>query len=89
MFGFYRVATAVPRLQVADVPFFLATMTFSDYPKATLHAALQKFIQRFFSQQFKRSCMPDGPKVSSTALSPRTDWRMPSDSAAWTPPDLE
>ncbi|MBR5077261.1 MAG: NAD(+) synthase [Victivallales bacterium] len=68
---------------------FLATMTFSDYPKTTLHAALQKFIRRFFSQQFKRSCMPDGPKVGSIALSPRADWRMPSDSAAWTLPDLE
>ena len=68
---------------------FLATMTFSDYPKTTLHAALQKFIRRFFNQQFKRSCMPDGPKVGSIALSPRADWRMPSDSAAWTLPDLE
>ena len=65
---------------------FLATMTFSDYPKETLQAALQKFIRRFFSQQFKRSCMPDGPKVGSIALSPRADWRMPSDSPAWTSP---
>ena len=60
---------------------FLATMTFSDYPQKTLHAALQKFIRRFFSPQFKRSCMPDGPKVGSIALSPRADWRMPSDSS--------
>ena len=65
---------------------FLATMTFSDYPKETLQAALQKFIRRFFNQQFKRSCMPDGPKVGSIALSPRADWRMPSDSPAWTSP---
>jgi len=37
------------------------------------------FYRRFFSQQFKRSCLPDGPKVGSVALSPRGDWRMPSD----------
>ncbi len=43
------------------------------------------FYRRFFSQQFKRSAMPDGPKVGSVALSPRGDWRMPSDAsaAAW------
>ena len=40
---------------------------------------LKKFYWRFFSQQFKRSCLPDGPKVGSVTLSPRGDWRMPSD----------
>jgi NAD+ synthase (glutamine-hydrolysing) len=46
---------------------------------------LRVFIKRFFSQQFKRSCVPDGPKVGSISLSPRADWRMPSDAsaAAW------
>jgi NAD+ synthase (glutamine-hydrolysing) len=46
---------------------------------------LRTFLSRFFSQQFKRSAMPDGPKVGSVALSPRGDWRMPSDAeaAAW------
>lgn len=43
---------------------------------------LKTFLRRFFSQQFKRSCMPDGPKVGSICLSPRGDWRMPSDVAA-------
>ena len=43
---------------------------------------LRTFIRRFFSQQFKRSCLPDGPKVGSVTLSPRSDWRMPSDAAA-------
>ena len=43
---------------------------------------LQVFIHRFFAQQFKRSCMPDGPKVGSVSLSPRGDWRMPSDALA-------
>ena len=43
------------------------------------------FYKRFFAQQFKRSCLPDGPKVGSVALSPRGDWRMPSDikGTAW------
>ena len=46
---------------------------------------LKTFTRRFFNQQFKRSCMPDGPKVGSVCLSPRGDWRMPSDatSALW------
>lgn len=46
---------------------------------------LKTFLHRFFSQQFKRSCLPDGPKVGSVSLSPRGDWRMPTDadSAIW------
>ena len=40
---------------------------------------MRLFFRRFFSQQFKRSCLPDGPKVGSVSLSPRGDWRMPSD----------
>ena len=40
------------------------------------------FIRRFFTQQFKRSCLPDGPKVGTVTLSPRGDWRMPSDACA-------
>ena len=46
---------------------------------------LKTFYRRFFAQQFKRSCLPDGPKVGSVSLSPRGDWRMPSDadSSAW------
>ena len=43
---------------------------------------LSTFCRRFFSQQFKRSCLPDGPKVGSVSLSPRGDWRMPSDAAS-------
>ncbi|MDD3886329.1 MAG: NAD(+) synthase [Victivallaceae bacterium] len=52
---------------------------------ATVDRWLKVFLQRFFRQQFKRSCMPDGPKVGTIALSPRGDWRMPSDAscAAW------
>lgn len=58
----------------------LARMAFgSDYNETEIKKALRTFYQRFFSQQFKRSAMPDGPKVGTVALSPRGDWRMPSD----------
>jgi NAD+ synthase (glutamine-hydrolysing) len=43
---------------------------------------LKNFYRRFFSQQFKRSCIPDGVKIGSVTLSPRADWRMPSDAQA-------
>lgn len=52
------------------------------YDEATIKHWLRTFIKRFFSQQFKRSCLPDGPKVGSVSLSPRGDWRMPSDACA-------
>ena len=52
------------------------------YDNKTLLYWLKNFYRRFFSQQFKRSCLPDGPKVGSVALSPRGDWRMPSDASA-------
>ena len=51
------------------------------YSEAAIYKWLCTFYQRFFSQQFKRSCLPDGPKVGSVALSPRGDWRMPSDAS--------
>lgn len=53
-----------------------STLTYDD---ATIKKWLTVFYRRFFSQQFKRSCLPDGPKVGSVSLSPRGDWRMPSD----------
>lgn len=63
--------------------YFLAQKAFKEkYDKATILKWLRIFIKRFFSQQFKRSCMPDGPKVGSVNLSPRGDWRMPSDASA-------
>jgi len=51
------------------------------YPDEIILKWLKIFIKRFFGQQFKRSCMPDGPKVGSVSLSPRGDWRMPSDAS--------
>ena len=52
------------------------------YSDDTIYKWLETFYRRFFAQQFKRSCLPDGPKVGSVALSPRGDWRMPSDAVA-------
>jgi len=63
----------------------LAKYAFSGlYDDAVILKWLKVFYRRFFSQQFKRSCMPDGPKVGSVALSPRGDWRMPSDACVRT-----
>ena len=63
--------------------FMLACNAFKDvYDEETIKHWLTTFYKRFFSQQFKRSCMPDGPKVGSISLSPRGDWRMPSDATA-------
>ncbi len=60
--------------------FYVALKTFEDeYDRYTIKKYLHKFFQRFFTQQFKRSCMPDGPKVSSVSLSPRDGFKMPSD----------
>lgn len=65
---------------------FLAKSAFKGkYDEKTIRGWLKVFLYRFFRQQFKRSCMPDGPKVGTIALSPRGDWRMPSDAEveAW------
>jgi len=62
---------------------FLAQKAFNGkYSKDDIKKWLKIFIKRFFSQQFKRSCLPDGPKVGTISLSPRGDWRMPSDADA-------
>lgn len=63
--------------------FFLAQYAFKGkYDDEVIKKWLTTFFRRFFSQQFKRSCLPDGPKVGSCSLSPRGDWRMPSDASA-------
>ncbi len=63
--------------------FALACRAFAtDFEKATVKKWLITFYRRFFSQQFKRSCLPDGVKIGSICLSPRGDWRMPSDASA-------
>jgi NAD+ synthase (glutamine-hydrolysing) len=74
LYHFLKYGSLIERI------FFLATLAFEGkYDKTTIKKWLKVFIQRFFTQQFKRSCMPDGPKVGTISLSPRTDWRMPSD----------
>ena len=64
----------------------MATLAFAGtYGETEIREYLTLFVRRFFAQQFKRSCLPDGPKVGSLCLSPRGDFRMPSDAqaAAW------
>ncbi|MBS6217272.1 MAG: NAD(+) synthase [Clostridiales bacterium] len=78
-FLYYAVRWAFPPrkvLRLAEYAFGRA------YDRAVLLKWLKNFYRRFFAQQFKRSCLPDGPKVGSVALSPRGDWRMPSDAVA-------
>ena len=68
--------------QDRDKIYRLARIAFSDtYDGATIDKWLTIFYKRFFTSQYKRSCLPDGPKVGTVALSPRGDWRMPSDAS--------
>lgn len=63
--------------------YLLARKAFEgSFDDETVKKWLRTFMRRFFNQQFKRSCLPDGPKVGSVTLSPRGDWRMPSDASA-------
>ena len=78
-FLYYAIRWAFPPrkvLRLAEHAFGRA------YDRATILKWLKNFYRRFFAQQFKRSCLPDGPKVGSVTLSPRGDWRMPSDAVA-------
>ena len=59
-----------------------AIKAYPELDKDKVITAAENFFRRFFTQQFKRSCLPDGPKVGSVSLSPRGDWRMPSDASA-------
>ncbi|MCI8423760.1 MAG: NAD(+) synthase [Lawsonibacter sp.] len=78
-FLYYAVRWGFPPRKV----FRLALYALGDvYERETILKWLKNFYRRFFGQQFKRSCLPDGPKVGSLALSPRGDWRMPSDACA-------
>ena len=73
-------------MRFGDVParlLFLAEQAFADrYTREELLSVLRTFLRRFFAQQFKRNCMPDGPAIGSISLSPRGAWRMPSDASA-------
>ena len=76
LYHFIKHGSSKERIQ------FLAEVAFKDdYSPEEIAKWLDKFIYRFFTQQFKRSALPDGPKVGSISLSPRGDWRMPSDAS--------
>ena len=76
LYQFVRCGAPVDKIR------FLAGIAFKNtYSSAEIDGWLKLFFKRFFSQQFKRSCLPDGPKVGSINLSPRGDWRMPSDAS--------
>ena len=75
LYNFFRLGYSPAKI------LFLAKKAFAgQYGDDVLEKWLRTFVKRFFGQQFKRSCLPDGPKVGSVSLSPRGDWRMPSDS---------
>ncbi len=78
-FLYYAIRFEYPPRKI----YFLACQTFSElYTPKEILQYLKVFYRRFFGNQFKRSCLPDGPKVGTVALSPRGDWRMPSDAVA-------
>lgn len=78
-FLYYMLRFGFPKAKL----YRMAKLTFAgDYDDETIQKWLDKFYWRFFSQQFKRSCLPDGPKVGSVGLSPRGDWLMPSDAVS-------
>ena len=75
-FMYYFLRYGFTREKIA----YMAGIAFEGvYPQSTIDQWLDVFMRRFFTQQFKRSCLPDGPKVVGVSLSPRGDWRMPSD----------
>ena len=78
-FLYYAIRWGVPPRKVFRLAEHALGRT---YDRATILKWLNSFYRRFFTQQFKRSCLPDGPKVGSVTLSPRGDWRMPSDAVA-------
>ncbi len=77
LYHFIKYGAAPEKIQI------LAKKAFDDtYPDEELRRTLQLFFRRFFTQQFKRSCMPDGPQATEISLSPRASWLMPSDASA-------
>ena len=78
LYHFIRTGASPQRLR-----FLAANAAFTkDYSAEQVNEALETFLRRFFANQFKRSCVPDGPKIGSVSLSPRGDWRMPSDASS-------
>ncbi|MBQ8688849.1 MAG: NAD(+) synthase [Clostridia bacterium] len=79
---FFLYCTVKHRLSPAKILALASEAFGGEYTEAELRSYLGIFISRFFSQQFKRSCMPDGPRVTEISLSPRSAWQMPSDCSA-------
>lgn len=77
-FMYYMLRFEMPPKKIL----LLAKHAFDEYSESQIRQQLKQFYRRFFASQFKRSSMPDGPKVGSVSLSPRGDWRMPSDADA-------
>jgi NAD+ synthase (glutamine-hydrolysing) len=76
-FLYHFVRSGASRAKILELA---ANAKFStNYSAATIESWLSVFFKRFFQSQYKRSCVPDGPKVGTVSLSPRGDWRMPSD----------
>ena len=83
LYHFIRFGFSPAKIQMlAERAFDGSDPRAGSYGAETIKRWLSTFVRRFFSQQFKRSCLPDGPKVGSVCLSPRGDWRMPSDASA-------
>ena len=81
LYNFVRLGFTPKKIFFLAQKAFQSSTSISYYDDTTIAKWLKTFIRRFFNQQFKRSCMPDGPKIGSVGLSPRGDWHMPSD--AW------
>lgn len=73
LYHFIRNGFSKEKIQI------LAQIAFPDVKTDEINNTLDLFYKRFYGQQFKRSCLPDGPKIGTVSLSPRGDWRMPSD----------
>jgi hypothetical protein len=77
------IINAMRKAREQDVQILIfPEMAITGYTLGDLHKWLRSFIERFFASQFKRTCLPEGPKIGSVSLSPRGDWRMPSDAEA-------
>ncbi|MEG2075986.1 MAG: hypothetical protein RRY34_05740, partial [Victivallaceae bacterium] len=78
LYHLVRFGASAAKLEILGRQAFLGV-----YPAEEIRRTLKIFLHRFYTQQFKRNCMPDGPKVCAFGLSPRGDWRMPSDLSGW------
>jgi len=81
LYHFMRSGFSPKKIYMLATAAFCNNPTVNSYSEETIKHWIKVFFKRFFTQQFKRSCLPDGPKVGSVSISPRGDWRMPSDAS--------